>query len=276
MMRNPGGPESLGSPGPEQLALEKGQEVARLYEGIWEQLPPVLRNYLVDSNVVLTVGGVKPLTEFFPGVPQDGDVVALQAGIDTLNEFLEQQNIDVRFEMVGKPFFAPNNLGLPRSQMVAVRSLAGYDKITHQTKTPGVLPFNQVDGWEGLDQWRSRYSHDLKAAQDRGELPQELDLGIVAAGILRGYPDIAIIDFAQYIAEGRTRPIVKMQVPHTGTYKEAEPNYDIFPEHADHPTVLENARELGALLQGFYESDFHQKISQEPEIAARRVKPKSS
>lgn len=272
-MRNVPGPEGLTSRGPEQIAFEKGQEVAKLYEGIWEQLPPMLRGHLVDSNVALTVGGLKPMTEFFPAVPEDSDVQNLRLGVDRLNKMLEQQGVGVRFFIVGEPFSPRNNLGLPRSQMVGVESLAGYERISRQSRMPGIEPFNQSGGFAALEKWRGNFYWNLKKAQEEGQLPKELDLDNISAGIQRGYPDIAIIDFSQYISEGRKRPIAEMHIPYTGTYEEAEPNYTVFPEHADHPDVLANARELGALLQGFYESDFHQKVSQEPEIAARKAKP---
>lgn len=76
----------------------------------------------------------------------------------------------------------------------------------------------------------------------------------LVTGIIKGYPDTAIRDFADYTKNNRQREdIVMSHIPHTGNRDEAQPNYNFYPEHEYNSDIQENIKTAGETLQNFYE-----------------------
>jgi len=242
---------------PESLT---GQEVASMVEECYEQLPISLGSRLVDSNVVLTLAGFKPMTEFFIPVLTDEVLEEIKQGIEKANTFFKKMGI--KLAHVGKPFNKPTG-AKERTQMVSIASLLGSERISKTTQMPGISHFDHRNGFEGLRDWHNRTWDELEQNQAQNKIPPEYALQGIVAGINRGYPDRAILDFADWIANGRTRKMQDSNIPHTGTYQEAQPNYDFYPEHADNPAIRQNIDQAGKILADFYQSSWHQRISQE-------------
>ncbi len=229
-------------------------QVVDLIKAKFEQVSPNLRHALVESNVVLTLAGMKGMTEFFIHIKDEGTLQQLTRDLEILNQIDEQ----IHFRLAGKPFRAPATE--QNTQMVSLDSLPGIERISKISKLPGVTPFAREEGWEGLVKWRQKLIQGIEAAEEVGSSPKGYD---VLAGIVRGYPDTAILDFADWIKTGQVKQLEDSQISGTGIYEEAEPNFDYYPEHANDPGIIAYKEKAGSILQNFYESDWHAAKKQE-------------
>jgi len=151
------------------------------------------------------------------------------------------------------------------NQMVALENLSGIDRVSHQTKIPGIYPYDKNSGRKGYEEWLATLFKNLEAVQKTGILPfTDEQLTDIVGGFLKGYPDIAIYDATEWYATDRTKPMQDSQIPGTKLYDEAEPNYDFYPEHAEDPNILNDIKNAGKILEQFYKSEWHKRVSPEP------------
>ena len=100
----------------------------------------------------------------------------------------------------------------------------------------------------------------IEKAQKSGEIPYSEDIVIsLMAGLTKGYPDIANYDFADWLKVGRKEKLQDSNIPFTGLYREAEPNYDFNPSHSTDQSIVENIASATKILKEFYEGNFHKK-----------------
>jgi len=235
---------------PEALS---GREVADEVEQLFAQASDKLKPSLVQSNVVLTLAGMKPMTEFFVTAQTDQEAAELQAEAERLNAYLNTMNPEIKFGLAGVPFNSARDKK-ERIQMVTVQNLLGWERISKTSHLPGVTPFNRKEGWKEFAQWRFRMINGIEKAQTEKALPEGID---VLAGFSRGYPDTAILDFADWLAKDKKITLQDSEIPYTGIYREAEPNFDFYPEHADDPAIRSYIDDAGKILKEFYESNWH-------------------
>jgi hypothetical protein len=248
--------------GPEILT---GQEVADVVEKVFAKLSPEVACQLVDSNVVLTLAGMKPTTDFFIKVPTQTMVESVANEVSLLNNLIQAANKNLRVRTAGDPFISPTSK--IQTQMVHMESLDGWENTTKKTKIPGVEPFNKQLGWEGYGKWYQKTWDNLEKSEREGKI---IEAEGMIAGLVHGYPDTAIYDFEDWYSKGREGEIEDSNIPFTGTYTEAQPNFDYYPEHADDPEIKNYIEQSGKILKEFYESEWHKKV--EPSLGFHKSK----
>lgn len=247
-----------------------GLETANLVGQLFDKLPKEVRKNLVDSNVVLTMAGLKPQTEFFIDVPNDQSLGNVKRGIEMLNEFLKELNPNLRFKLVDKPFISPTDK--QRTQMISVENLLGFDRASKKSKLPFMAPFDLRSGWNGLQEWAKGVNGKIeKIKANTKEESDRKNLDTLVTGFVKGYPDQAIYDYADWFKGGKKRKRQRAtDISYVGMYDEAEPVYSFYPEHSDDESIRENIEAAGEILKEFYESDWHRKV--EPELTFHRNK----
>ncbi len=242
-----------------------GRKVAELVEELFEKYSPELRSHLVDSNVVLTLAGLKPQTEFFVDVNDEKGDKELENEIKSLSEAVKQSCPEIRFRIVGKPITQPPNSQKAlekRTQMISLENLRGYERQSKLTEIPGIKPFDADTGWDGWKEWYQNITIEFRKAVNFDQLsPNEQEFSLsVFSGFRKGYPDFACYDFADWLRNERKIKMANSRIPFAGLYDEAQPNYDFRPEHASDPSITKNISMAGKILKEFYGSSFHKKI----------------
>ncbi len=240
-----------------------GKEVAALVEPLFEKVDINTGCHLVDSNVVLTLAGLKPQTEFFIDADNTTEE-AIKEEIEALNSFAGDKGI--QFFTVGKIHKNPHNPKRAPFQMVSVENLAGYERISKTTTIPGIAPFDKSVGWDGFPQWWSGVVEGARRYCQGDEVIMEELL----TGFQKGYPEQAALDFGDYLKTGKVKKLVESHIPHTGIYNEAEPNYDFYPEHANDPNIIVNIEQSGKILEDFYKSGWHTSVEEKLSFHKRK------
>jgi hypothetical protein len=258
------------SPNPESEPPEKyielGKQTAELISGIYGDLPPQFRQHLVDSNIVLTLAGLKGFTYGLIDVESEKDVPSMEAGAEKFNEYLKLHDPEVRVLL--NPEIQQRRSDGSNFLSIAVENLRGYEQTTKETQLPGVPLFKATNGFDRLEEWQNECVEGLEAAQKEGKIPPEFEVEVIFQGIELGYPDLAITDFAQWIAKNRSFELEEVPINYAHTYKEAVPMYDVKPEHVTNPSIIRHSQRLSNVLKGFYESEWHQKVA--PELISHR------
>ncbi len=139
------------------------------------------------------------------------------------------------------------------------------------TKIPGIKPFDESTGWNGLRVWKNECDESMEQAQAQGILPYtEDDIPHIFYGVKKGYPDIAIYDLFQRSKDGSKDKLYGTNIAHVSLYKGAEPNFDFLPEHAGDPSITDTVKKWGKLLGEFYQTPWHEKIKIDPGFIAAR------
>lgn len=238
-----------------------GERVANIVEQCFEVCPLELREHLVDSNVVLTLAGLKPQTEFFVAVDDEQAEERLRSEVEQLNSSLDRLKPEVQFRIAAKPPADQSN----KKTRISVYNLNGYERASRVTTIPGIIPFEKRNGWEEWGKWRRSMKESCNALpEDEKRIRVSL-----LQGFEKGYPDIANYDFADWMKSGKKSiDLQYAPIPFMGLYDEAEPAYYFKPEHANDPSIKANITEAGKILADFYGSDFHKK--REAQLASHR------
>lgn len=234
-----------------------GERVAGFVERVFSALSPELREHLVDSNVVLTLAGLKPQTEFFVTLENEECRKKIEDEVEGLNASLEAHFPEVKFHLAGEPRVKPRTQEV--YQMISVENLHGYERATVSTKIPDIPPYDSKTGWEGLSKWRKTFFESFDKLPDDEKKERENQI----IGIMKGYPDVAINDFMDWLRSGEKhlKGMDFAKIPFMGLYQEAEPAYEFKKEHADDPSIVANIKEAGDILRDFYRSEFHQRVA---------------
>ena len=249
-----------------------GLEVAELDAGLYEAVSPRLGSLLVESSIVLAMAGMKGNGESAArtGVAEGEKDDAFAEDIVRANEYFQRTAPFLRFSGNRKASRHPQGfcyLGF------GVTNLSGFERISRRTKLLSLSPFDASSGFDGLWEWREQVEVALEHAQRDGVIPPEHLLNIYRDGIELGYPDQAIKDFADWYVTGRKKRLMESQISGVGTYREHEPDFDFYPEHANDPEIRACIERSERILKEFYESDWHQRIQRDPGfIAAREQK----
>ena len=235
---------------PTELEKAKGLEVARMVESIFKQVPLEVAAHLVDSNVVLTLAGLKGQTEFFIDIPNAADDVKIKAAMNGVGQKLNAFNSDIYADTEGRIFNAASDQR--RTWPVSIYNLQALEGATANTKLKGIPIFKKSSGMNGLKQWAENAYGNF----DSDDLDSE-----IVVGVIKGYPDQAIVDFIDYLKTNRKKKVVDSKIPYTGFYSEAQPNYDFYPEHINDPGIAKNIAQSGEILKAFYESPWHKQVA---------------
>lgn len=245
---------------PEPLS---GMETSKIVEELYSQLPVHVAAHLVDPNVVLTIAAARGQTEFFIRNPSADDAESIHVSNRILDKF------GLRFRQVGR---IDRDAQERPSLMVSVDSLKGYERVSKQTKIPGVLPFESSTGWEGYNHWSTA---TIKAIIDLSEkrMPHEPNKAFktIHGGLVKGYPDQAIWDYFDW-DDGKeiNKKLAESNIPLAGYYPCAQPNFDFYPEHASDPAIIAIEKDWNRILEEFYNSPWHQKVKDDPVFQKQR------
>ncbi len=242
----------------EIMEILADQQLVDLVDGLYKKCSLEFAEHLVESNVILTLSGLKPQTEFFIDLKKEDQLGQIKADVEKLNNWLAENNFIIRFIVAES--LVTNREG-QQAAMIGVINMGGLARISRSSHLPGVESFDPSTGFIGYKEWFLRTELLLKKAQEQGHLAADVDTDIVLQGLAKGYPDQAILDFDIALREDAQDRLVDSGIAHVGTYDEAQPNYDFFPEHADNPDIIENIRQAGKILENFYGSDWHKKFS---------------
>jgi hypothetical protein len=215
---------------------------------------------LVEPNVVLTLGGYRGQTECWMTHPCRGDLALIARADRAARRF------GVRLE--GEALRAARRRAV---MMINVESLAGYAYTSAQSTMPGVTAFDPTGGWRGLGLWKRTLRSRLGRAQAAGEISRVVEIDHVWAGVLKGYPDAAILRYLEADAiEVDEVTTVDSDLPLARAYECGEPNYDYPPALADDPVIQAHRRLWNDALIDFYAGPWHLMIRDDP--AFRRAR----
>jgi hypothetical protein len=240
---------------PEQLAaqdLAKATKIATTaaerIASWYPQVSPELGAFLLDPNVVLTLGDARGHTEFSAwGTSQDIgklNVLGAQVGI--------RFNIDNSVE--------PEKI---RDLFVGITSRVGLEAVTAASKLPG-LPKFLAESDDSPWLWYKRAFSEIDALPDR-ELTSE-DQGHITFGVMKGYPDKAVLALLTLDRELWRSTKLKC----ANFYNCAQPNFDYNPLDAE--GVVEQANIWGEALSQFYKSSVHLEIKSQDAFVRVRLR----
>ncbi|MBI2121806.1 MAG: hypothetical protein HYT98_01655 [Candidatus Sungbacteria bacterium] len=244
--------------GKTEFNVEKAAEwAAERAEEWYTQIDPKIGTYLVDANVVLTVAGARGQTELFIDNAEEKDLETIKK----LNALSEPQG--VRFNV--REFSEKLHNG-GKFIGVEVESLKGYEFTSRRSKIPGITPFDSSKGWDAVPQWRISLEENMKRLQQEGVIPRHLKVDSLNVGFEKGYPDRAIYDFAEEKShkEKHGKELTDAAIPLVGLYGGAIPIYNFYAEHRNDPEIMRHQLEWETTLNKFYQSNWHQKLKEDP------------
>lgn len=230
-----------------------GQETANLAQELYNRVSPEFAKCLLHSNVILCLAGLKPHTEFFINLENAYSREKLDEDLENINNYLKSNNLPSivyfkeQFEKDGKQIV-----------MVYLDNFVGLERISKTSKIGGIKTFDSSQGFDGLMEWAKETKTALKEAESRGEIDSAEN---IYAGLMRGYPDVALLDYATAYQNNQMDTLAEVPIRGVGIYKEAQPIYDVLPEHMDDPEVRTNVAQAEKILEEFYNSDWHKKLS---------------
>ncbi|MCL5435544.1 MAG: hypothetical protein M1275_00440 [Patescibacteria group bacterium] len=248
-----------------------GREVAKIIENLYGRLPPDIGCHLAESNVVLTLSGMKGMTQFYVEASAPSDAERIKSSISQLNDWLIQHQPELQFVPARSP---RANVEGRQLLSVGVNNLRGYERASRLSKLPGVRPFDSQEGFTGLGQWMADCGEGLRKAQVSGALPKDYSIGDIEAGLYFGYPDQAILDRVDQVAKrgGGMEGLQDSVIPFTGVHRETDPNFEFYPEHAKAPEVKDYELKAGTVLRDFYFSPSYKKLSADSHFRELRAK----
>jgi hypothetical protein len=142
--------------------------------------------------------------------------------------------------------------------MIGVESLKGYEDASRSTKIPGIKPFDAALGWDGLGQWIDESRNGLTKAQEEGLIDPGIESIQLLVGVVKGYPDRAILGYIEALAAGTEASTVYSDISHAREYSGPEPNYRYAAVDRNDYDILTHQQRWGKILGDFYASDWHQ------------------
>ncbi|OHA01033.1 MAG: hypothetical protein A3C11_00975 [Candidatus Sungbacteria bacterium RIFCSPHIGHO2_02_FULL_49_12] len=238
-------------------SAERAVERCRL---IYDSIGPEVGCVFVEANMVLTLADCRGQTETPIWNPDDID----RKEVEDLKK-LSIEGVRSSSSEGKRPQFGPYiNLD--------VESLAGYEIATKNRKIPGILPFRAAEGWAGFDKWRKETLRALEFCKENGSFPPYSNVAHLYHGIVKGYPDEAVLDADAYY--GVLRKIGKKsatsRIPLAKYYGGAQPLYTYLPKTEGSLDILEHERDWQKVLEEFYASEWHRQIAVTPAFIKAR------
>jgi hypothetical protein len=231
------------------LESQMAHTAAERIDSWYTTLDPRLGVHLTDPNVVLTLANARSETEFFIRNPLVEDAQAFAK----LNEITKPQGIEFRtvdllkHQGTGEPILG-----------VHLISTAGLEKTISESRLPGVPPFKAAETSRG--DWISSLHIGLEKAKSDGHYPVETDLHEIYVGLVKGYPDEAILAASLH----PFRDLAGTNIRCANFYPCAQPNY--YFALKDSAAIEKHANHWGSILEQYFTSAEHQKLAATPEF----------
>lgn len=245
---------------PETLSPEAAAQAAvTQHKRLVSQLPNEVEPYFVNPNIVLTLAGERGQTEDFFESPSSETYQALQ------NASQDQELLESGIRITPDPDFNPeagDNL------ILNIESLDGYVEVSERTNIPGIEPFDPAEGWDGVDRWINSNWANIEQLQQSGEFNPSIEAGHVVLGVMKGYPDSAILGHLKHLDD--ETPTELSQIPYSDYYDCPQTNFSYPVELADEPDIINRQQRWGQVLERFYTSDYHQRLATDPDFTRHR------
>lgn len=230
------------------------QTVTRM-AALYEAVGPRLGCTLVEAEVLLLLAGLRAQTDLLLFDQEDGDAAAVErlnrADADLHVKIVEE---DARHQQTGR-----------RMRVLILESLAGYAYVSTHIPLQGITPFDPTEGWEGVENW-GKEVFDFMRASDTEDLALTRWIGFTL-----GYPARAIEDACEAIRTGQSfDTLAHADILAVYRYGGAMPIFSFASAHADDPEIVATCTNWQALLEGVYESRWHQLLAADPAFQAAR------
>jgi len=235
-----------------KASLPEAEEVAKLVVRLYQKVGPRLGCKFVEADLVITLAGLRAAngrwSSVTPASPADQQKLALLA-----------------------PILQPRGLRLKSSWSAedqhlsfGVESLEGLERVSRESKLPGVVPFLSTQGWPGFELYRQTLLQNFQGNPNTKDCPQD-----IVHGFYLGYPDRALLDFASFV---RGQPTQAARVRFADYYQCPVPRWDMAIQSTEDPQILEIEERWSQFLEKFYSSPSHQWLAKEQDfIDARRA-----
>lgn len=263
-------------------------ELELLYEKIYPLFGSKLAAHLVEANIVLTLAGARGYTEFFAKLPER----QARKEVAKINRFLPE--LDIRLSFIETIKFSNCGMRPFSLSKFVIENLVGYEVVSRQIISEafffGLRFFNRQEGWQGKDEWVLNLRSAIEGAKDYRKICNAFNGNDILRGLLLGYPLIAILDVEKFnyrracqincplcahqkiLKEPCDCCLACADIPEALLYGGEMPNFFFSKAHWDHPKIKAKIEYWRKILAGFYESDWHKKISQNRNfIKARQV-----
>lgn len=253
---------------PEALS---GQETAKIVEDLFERCPIALSSSLVESNVVLTIAGIKSFTNCDPYIVSKQNLEDFRRGVNEINQYFQERSLPVSFKLIDETDFSSSE-NINRISIM-ILNLVGFERATKRSKIPGVSVYEASSGPEGFNRFWGDFEERIKRAKEEGKISKDLNDDILSQGIYLGYPDQAILDYSDWYTKKKDPYEIRdANIPYSRTYQCAEPNFDYYKEHENDPDIRQYIEEAGTALRDFYESDWHKRIAEGDSFISERAR----
>ena len=240
----------------------EASRVAEIAQAVFESTSFEVGRQFVESNVVLTMSGLKPTTEISVLLEDEMDLPKFSAELDRISDLLETAGVNI-MQAIGPLTHAFEQKPVAMS---GITNLRGVERTAKLSRFKGMPDFKSSGGIEGYERWLSKVWQWLQAAQDSGSIPKDYNLQYINEGIRLGYPDQAIWDFAGALAKGDKSRLIHshLAIPDMRKHHGALPSYAYYPEHAQDPNIVDNIAMTKRILMEFYASPGYQAIMADP------------
>lgn len=218
--------------------LDAPEAAAERIAAFCEGLDPVAQAFLTLPATAMTLAGLKGHATIYDAEALSDDAVS------QVSERAEEHGMVASTEW--GCFYVWNTEALART--------------TAASRLPGVHPFEEDWGERELLEWSRLQQFDLLRAIDRGEYPAGNDPIALYQGVICGYPDRCVLDFAELFSgwsQGRTQEtwITDVTAGTVRRFRTGEEWYDgngadayVLEAHADDPDVRRYVSQGHALL----------------------------
>jgi hypothetical protein len=219
----------------EMPELKTGEQIAQIVEKIYE-ISPRLASALVESNAILCMAGYKAYADLTIPTNKEPSQIdkEIADAIDSANRLFAKSLSEFRLNSRGES--KVSRIG--KVIWLCPYNLHGFERNTKSTKIPGIPIFNTSEGFDKIHESEERLKRALEEQQKEKKFPPgSNNIEIVQEGIELGYPDQAIYDFMDWYNGDRKKELQSANIVGTGTYPEAQPVFDFYPEHEFDPQI---------------------------------------
>ena len=237
--------------------LMNGEETSEFVSSLYNELGPRIGSHLVESNVVITLAGVRGETEFSMHNVSSSE----KAKIEKINKKTNPLGI----------YFSCIEDKKADIDTFTILNLHGIDRSSKLSKLPFVEPFAASSGMDGLRNWFKVVRAQAKEYFVKKNQLNEENLTHLMVGVGLGYPDQALLD-GYYTHTGQWRPTLSCtQIPCADYYKCPEPNFLYLPEHGSEESIAQINTSWGKVLEEFYNSLWHRSIAKDSTFLKTRA-----
>ena len=242
----PDGSKFLSSPqGDPVKTMEMVQELYRI-------AGPKIGSRFVEPVYLLVLGDLRPYGAWngFMVDPQPGD----DAIIEKLNAYLVPRGYSIHPREKDEK---------GRVAAFSLRSLAGLEKRTRESKLPWVPRYDRQSGWQGYFQWKKEIYRALPKEREK-------DAFHFVEGIMLGYPDAAVEHFQEFAYEDWPTT-VDATIPSAYTYLNGVPIFNLRARDADEAGVVSTEKQWEKFLLGWYQTPAHRTLEKDARFVAART-----